>query len=280
MANEKNRDHWNRSGTSWVTNQRAFDRMLRPLGNLVVSAAAPKSGERVLDVGCGFGPTARQVAAAGSIVHGVDISDPMIAEARRQVPKATFAVADAQTDDMGGPYDLIISRFGVMFFDDPLAAFRNLRRHASPHGRLAFVCWNDQLRSTAVWAGSEAIRAALPSPPPPLAPQAPGPFGLSDEEFTRNMLTAAGWQNVRIDGHELPCQIGWTEDDDDGVVSDGVEERVRVILASEMGQMMRDQIPSAQQPALVDAVRESLRARVSGGVLRLHASVWLVRATA
>ena len=278
MANEKNREHWNRSGQAWVANQRAFDRMLRPLGNLVVAAAAPRAGERVLDVGCGFGPTSRQVAASGAIVHGVDISDPMVAEARRLAPQATFAVADAQTDDLGGPYDLVISRFGVMFFDDPLAAFRNLRAQA-PSGRLAFVCWNDQPRSTAVWAGSEVLRAALPSPPPPLPPQAPGPFGLCDAERTRELLVEAGWQDVRIDGHELPCELGW--DGQDGEPdSDGVEERVSVVLASEIGQLMREQIPASEQPALIDEMRESLRARVSGGMLRLHASVWVVRAVA
>ena len=278
MANEQNREHWNRSGQAWVANQRAFDRMLQPLGNLVVAAAAPRPDERVLDVGCGFGPTSRQVAASGATVHGVDISDPMIAEARRLVPTASFTVADAQTDDLGGPYDLVISRFGVMFFDDPLAAFDNLRAHA-PQGRLTFVCWNDQPRSTAVWAGSEVIRAALPSPPPPLPPGAPGPFGLCDADRTRDLLVAAGWQDVHIDGHELPCELGW--DGDDGhPASDGVEERVNVVLASEIGQLMREQIPTADQPALIEEVRESLRARVSGGRLRLHASVWVERAVA
>ena len=278
MANEKNREHWNRSGQAWVANQRAFDRMLAPLGDLVVAAAAPKAGERVLDVGCGFGPTSRQVATSGAIVHGVDISDPMVAEARRLVPQATFAVADAQTDDLGGPYDLIVSRFGVMFFDDPVAAFTNLHAHA-PSGRLAFVCWNDQPRSTAVWAGGEVLRAALPSPPPPLAAQAAGPFALSDAERTRSILVEAGWQDVRIDGQEVPCELGWGGQDGDPD-SDGVEERVSVLLAAEIGQLMREQVPADEQPALIDEMRESLRARVSGGMLRLHASVWVVRAVA
>lgn len=278
MANEKNRDHWNRSGQAWVANQRTFDRMLQPLGDLVVAAAAPRAGERVLDVGCGFGPTSRQIAAAGAHVHGVDISDPMIGEAQRLVPEATFAVADAQTDDLDGPYDLIVSRFGVMFFDDPLAAFRNLHTQ-SPGGRLAFVCWNDQSRSTAVWVGSEVLRAALPSPPPPLPLEAPGPFALSDAERTRSILVAAGWQNVRIDGHEIPCEIGW-EADGDQPASNGVHERLAVLLASEAGQLMYEQVPPDQQPALINAARESLEGRVCDGLLRLHASVWVVTADA
>lgn len=278
MANEKNRDHWNRSGQAWVANQRTFDRMLQPLGDLVVAAAAPRAGERVLDVGCGFGPTSRQVAASGAIVHGVDISDPMVAEARRLVPDATFTVADAQTDDLGGPYDLVVSRFGVMFFDDPLAAFTNLHAQA-PAGRLAFVCWNDQPRSTAIWAGGEAIRAALPSPPQALPPEAPGPFALSDGERTRSILVAAGWRNVCIDGHEIACAIGWAADGDQPA-SNGVEERLAVVLASEAGQLMYEQVPAQDQPAVIDAARESLEARVSDGFLRLHASVWIVTADA
>ena len=277
MANDKNREHWNRSGQAWVANQRAFDGMLAPLGDLIVSAAAPQAGERVLDVGCGFGPTSRQVAAAGAVVHGVDISDPMIAEAIRLVPAATFQVADAQTDDLGGPYDLVISRFGVMFFDDPVAAFANLRLHA-PTGRLAFVCWNEQATSTAVWAGAEIFRAALPSPPL-LHPHAPGPFALADADRTRALLADTGWRDITIDSHDIACALGWPATAD-APASDGVEERLAVVLASEAGQLMREQVPATQQPALIDAARASLRDRVVNGTLRLHANVWVVRAVA
>ncbi len=278
MANEQNRRHWNQSGHTWVAHQRTFDCMLRPIGDLLVERAAPRSDERVLDVGCGYATTTLALAELGIAAHGIDISDTMIAAARQRVSIGTFEVADAQSDALGGPFDAVISRFGVMFFDDPVAAFANIARHTSVGGRLTFVCWNDQPRSSAVWAGGELLRAALSSPPPPQHPHAPGPFALANPDRTRRLLIEAGWTDISIEGHEVPCQIGWS-DSEGFPASDGVEERLAVVLASEVGQLMREQIPSDDQPALIETARESLRRRVVDGAVRLNASVWLVCAT-
>lgn len=246
--------------------------MLEPIGELLLDAASPRPGERTLDVGCGYGTTSLALVGRGASVHGIDISDTMIAAARQRVPAATFAEADAQTDPLGGPYDSVVSRFGVMFFDDPSAAFANIARHTKPGGRMTFVCWNEEARSSAVWAGSELIRAALPDPPSPPPPHAPGPFALADPERTRNLLAESGWADISVIGHELQCVIGWPD-------SDGVEERLAVVLASEAGQLMRQQIPEDAQPALIDQARTSLRRRVVNGAIRVDASVWLVAAT-
>lgn len=272
MANERNREHWNRSGDMWVAYQRTYDCMLEPIGALLLDSAAPTSGQRVLDIGCGYGTTSLEVAKLGAHVHGVDISTPMVIAARERVPTATFALTDAQTEPLGGPYDAVISRFGVMFFDDPVAAFSNIADHTKPGGQMTFVCWNDQARSSAAWAGGELIRAALPSPPPPLHPHAPGPFAFADPDRTREILSDAGWTDISIAAHEVPCAVGWPD-------SDGVEERLAVVLAAEAGQLMRDQIPLDEQPALIDATRASLQERVVDGAVRLHASIWLVSAT-
>jgi SAM-dependent methyltransferase len=271
VANEKNRAHWNQSGVTWVAHQRTFDRVLEPIADLLLDAAAPGAGDRVLDVGCGAGTTALAAVGRGAIVHGIDISDSMVDAARMRVPSATFDVVDAQTDPLGGPFDSVISRFGVMFFDDPVAAFANIARHVEPGGRMTFVCWNDQARSTAAWAGAEVLRAALPSPPPPLAADAPGPFALADAQRTEQLLATAGWADISISAHELPCELGWPN-------SDGVEERLAIVLESEAGQLMRDQIPEVDQAAPIEAARASLRGRVVDGTMRLHASVWLVTA--
>ncbi len=272
MANEQNREHWNQSGQTWVAFQRTFDRMLEPIGALLLDHAALSSDHRVLDVGCGYGTTSLAITQLGASVHGVDISTPMVAAARDRVPQATFAVADAQTESLGGPYDAVVSRFGVMFFDDPVAAFANVCGATAPGGRMTFVCWNDQARSSAAWAGGEVLRAALPSPPPPLPPFAPGPFAFSDPDRTRGLLSTAGWTDISIVGHEVPCVIGWPD-------SDGVEERLALVLASEAGQLLRDHVAVEDQPAVIDAARASLRDRVVDGAIRLDASVWLVSAT-
>lgn len=246
--------------------------MLEPIGELLLDVACPSGGQRTLDVGCGYGTTALALAGFGALVHGIDISETMIAAARERVPSATFDVVDAQTDPLGGLYDSVISRFGVMFFDDPLAAFAHIARHTQPDGRMNFVCWNEQSRSSAVWAGAEVLRAALPAPPPPLHAHAPGPFALADPERTRRLLGETGWANISITGHEMQCAIGWPE-------SDGVEERLALVLESEAGQLMREQIPEEDQPALIEEARASLRQRVVDGAIRVDASVWLVAAT-
>lgn len=272
MANEQNREHWNRNGEMWVTFQRTYDRMLEPIGALLLEQAAPSSGQRVLDVGCGYGTTSIGIIKLGASVHGVDISTPMIHAARQRVPQATFEVTDAQTEPLGGPFDAVVSRFGVMFFDDPVTAFSNIAKSTASGGQLSFVCWNDQGRSSAAWAGGEVIRAALPSPPPPLPPHAPGPFAFADPDRTRAILSTAGWSDISIVGHEVPCALGWPD-------SDGVEERLEQVLAAEAGQLMREQIPVDEQPALIEAARVSLRDRVVDGAIRANASIWLVSAT-
>jgi SAM-dependent methyltransferase len=272
VANEQNRKQWDRSGQSWVEFQRTFDCLLEPIGTLLLDHAAIRDGERVLDVGCGYGTTSLEIIQLGASVHGVDISTPMIDAARARVPQATFDVTDAQTEPLGGPYDAVVSRFGVMFFDDPVAAFTNIGNSTAPGGRMTFVCWNDQARSSAAWAGGEVLVAALPSPPPAVLPNAPGMYAFADPDRTRTILSAAGWTDISINGHEVPCAIGWPN-------SDGVEERLAMLLGSEMGQLMRDQVAVEDQPAVVEAMRASLSDRVVDGAIRLHASIWLVSAT-
>jgi SAM-dependent methyltransferase len=272
MPNEAMAGYWDVMGRAWVANQRTFDRMLGPIQDVLLDRVAV-GGATVLDVGCGYGTTSLALTELGASVHGVDVSEPMIAVARGRVPGAMFAVTDAQVDDLGGPYDWIVSRFGVMFFDDPSAAFTNLRRHAAADGRLAFVCWNDVERSSAVWAGADVIRAALPEPPPPLDPHAPGPFGLSDRARTERILAEAGWRDVAIEGHVLSTPIGWPGED-------GVEARVALLAESEVGRMLRQQVEPARVDRVLDEVRAALRDRVVDGAIQLEASIWLVTASA
>lgn len=152
-------DDWNgQSGERWVANQARLDALVAVFGQAAIEAAAPAMGERVLDIGCGAGASSLALAArvgAGGQVLGVDISEPLIERARelaRHDTPALFQVADASSAELPeGAFDILFSRFGVMFFDDPTAAFTHMRRALRLGGRVAFVCWrgateNDWMR--------------------------------------------------------------------------------------------------------------------------------------
>ena len=150
-SNEAQVEYWNtRGGGTWVKFQDALDRQIEPLGLAAMNTLKPQKGEHILDIGCGCGQTsldlASRVGDAGSVL-GVDISKPMLEVARhRPLPAkdlhVTFALRDAQSDDLGRErFDAVFSRFGVMFFSDPVAAFINIRKSLKPTGRLTFVCW-------------------------------------------------------------------------------------------------------------------------------------------
>ena len=152
MPNSDQSRSWNGpTGEHWAAEAERYDAMLAPFVGPIVAAAAPQPGEAVLDVGCGNGALALAFAeqvAPGGRVTGVDLSEPMLAEARRRADAAgrgdvTFVRADAQTAALPGPFDVVVSRFGVMFFDDPTAAFTNLAASLRPGGRIVFVCWQD-----------------------------------------------------------------------------------------------------------------------------------------
>src|SRR5262249_37074112 len=145
-------EQWAREGEQWVAEAGRYDTMLQPFGEAVLAAASLSPGERVADVGCGNGAltldAARRVGPHGKAL-GIDISAPMLGLARRRATQADagnveFVEADAQVHHFGGAsLDAILSRFGVMFFDDPEAAFANLADALHPGGRLAFSCWQD-----------------------------------------------------------------------------------------------------------------------------------------
>jgi SAM-dependent methyltransferase len=271
MANEAMRTHWtDGTGPHWVRHQRLFDRMIAPFGAAAVDALAPTAGDHVLDVGCGTGATAIAAAERGARVTGADISPTMIEAARARAPQLDFVVADAQTDALGGPYDAVLSRFGVMFFDDPVAAFANIRR-ACPDGRMAFVCWRSPDLNPVITSGAEVVMAALPSPPPPVDPLAPGPFAFADPGHTRSVLADAGWRHITIEPFDAMCRF-----DVDG--SDGVDERLTLLLGSFTGVAFREQIAPDEQPAVLEAVRRHLASLKTGEVLELPGAVWVVTA--
>jgi len=194
-------------GESWVARADQFDRQLEIYGLRAVAAAAPQPGETVLDIGCGAGATAfeasQAVGSSGRVV-GIDVSRPMLAVANRRAQAEAythveFVLGDAQVmDPPGDPADVVVSRFGVMFFDDPVAAFANIARMVRPAGRLAFACWGPLEQNEWMWVPGVAVSSVIPMPPAG-DPTAPGPFAFADTDRVASLLDAAGWDGVTFE---------------------------------------------------------------------------------
>lgn len=196
-------DYWNDDGgRRWLRNLDWLEIMLAPLGEAMLKRAAARPGEAVLDVGCGGGNLAARLAAAvgtqGSVL-AVDVSAMLIERAQQDygnTPALTFRLADAANANIGnGKFDLVCSRFGVMFFADPVAAFMNIARAMKPTGRMVFVCWQVRDRNPWMYAPAGAAFEFVPAPPPP-GPEDPGPFCFGDPDRVRRILAGAGLGNI------------------------------------------------------------------------------------
>jgi SAM-dependent methyltransferase len=213
--NAQQAQYWNEvAGPKWVALSAAINGQIEPLGRAAMERAQIEPGQRVLDVGCGCGHTSIELAGrvgARGHVDGLDLSEPMLAEARARAGdpgNLTFRAADVQSHDLGdGVYDRIFSRFGVMFFADPQAAFANLRRALAPGGRMVFVCWQEIGRNPwmAVPGAAAAQHVEMPRP---ADPHAPGPFAFADAERVRGLLEAAGFEKVDCEPIEEQLTIG------------------------------------------------------------------------
>lgn len=219
---------WNDSaGQTWVRLQDRTDAQLEPLGQAVIDKLAPAGGERVLDVGCGAGQTllqlAERVGPEGRVV-GVDVSEPLLTRARERAQEARlgqveFVLGDAATQRFEEPFDVVFSRFGVMFFEDSVGAFRNLRDALRPGGRLGFVCWQAMDQNPWVAVPLAAVRKLAPQQPLPdvLQPGKNGPFFFSDPDFVRSILGDAGFEAIRIEPQEFTARLGGANTLDEAV---------------------------------------------------------------
>ncbi len=262
--------YWNEQvGDVWAEFQPQLDRQLEPLGAAGMAALALQPGERVLDIGCGAGATTVQLAAAvgptGTAV-GMDISRPLLEIARRRAPALTFLEGDAQTYAFGpAAFDAAFSRFGVMFFADPAAAFTNIRRALRPGGRLAFICWRTPPESPIMTLPMMAAMQHLPPQPPPPDPHAPGPFAFADPDRVRGILQAAGFTDVTTTRH------------DEKVGGGGVDDALKLSLnIGPLSRLLREN--PGHTEAVVGSVRAALAAHDGPDGVKLNAAVWIVTA--
>lgn len=266
--------YWNElGGPTWAELSPLLDRQLERITEHALAVLAPRPGERLLDVGCGCGQTtlalAAGVAPAGEAV-GVDISRPMLALARERAAASgaanvRFVEADAQAW-MPEParFDGLFSRFGVMFFADPKAAFRNLLGALKPGGRLVFACWRSLPENPWMTAPIAAAASRLPPTPPP-DPDAPGPFAFADADKVRDILGSAGFAG--IDVTPFDTQVGGND----------LEGSLTLALrVGPLGARLRENPELG--PKVVDAVRDAIAARLRDGQVWMNGAVWIVRA--
>ena len=266
---------WNgEGGARWVEGQARIDAVLAPLADAVVAHAAARPGEVVLDVGCGCGGTTLTLAAsvgATGRVTGLDVSVPMIEMARSRatgIANIDWIVADAASYAFApATVDLLFSRFGVMFFGDPAAAFANLRRALRPTGRLAFVCWRSLQENPWWMVPLRAVTTHVPPPPRP-GPEDPGPLSFADPERVTRILTQAGFAPPRLEKFDLDLRLGSTLDEAvEGALSFGPALR-----------LLNDQ-PDHVRAAVVATLKEALKPHVTPAGVALGGAVWLVGAT-
>lgn len=271
---------WNgRNGERWVANQSRLDHMLAVFGNAAIEAAAPGRGARVLDVGCGAGASSLALGAlVGPQGHvlGLDISEQLIGRARECAPTdapVSFELADAASAALPeSTFDLLFSRFGVMFFDDPTAAFTHMRRAMKPDGRLSFVCWRSAGENDWVRLPMGAIKDIVPPSPPP-DPEAPGPFSFGESDRVMRILTSAGFSDIAIVpfDHLLPFGLGETRE---AAIEDALQ------MAFEVGPLSRalaDQ-PDDVRTRAADAVRAAFATRPGERSVMIDGAAWIVTA--
>ena len=261
---------WNGgAGRAWVDAQEILDRMFTPLADLLVDEVCAGPVRNVLDVGCGTGGTtlavARRVGSAGGRCVGADISEPMITAARERAARdgapARFVRADAQRHAFEpAGFDVVMSRFGVMFFDDPVAAFANLRRAATADARLMMLVWRDPAENPFMTTAERAVAPLLPNLPT-RRPREPGQFAFADRAHVSSVLDRGGWDGIDIRPVDVECVL---------------PEPELIGYFTRLGPVGRV-LPEVDEPMrsrVVDTVREAFEPYVHGAEVRFTAACW------
>jgi SAM-dependent methyltransferase len=266
--------YWNATAAdTWVSFQQRLDAQLGPLGAKALEKLAPKSGETILDIGCGSGHTtrdlARRVGPSGHVV-AVDISKPMLGVAAREAAAAhlrnvELIEADAQTYRFEpASFHALFSRFGIMFFIDPAAAFGNLIKALKPGARLAFVCWRKLAENEWMHVPVAAGMQHLPPQPQP-DPEAPGPYAFADPERVKRILGQAGFSDIAVAPHDDTINLG--------SLDQAVEQAVRI---GPLGRLLNENMQAIDP--VMETLRETLSPYNTGNGVSLGAAVWIVNA--
>jgi SAM-dependent methyltransferase len=281
IGHDQNADqiaYWNGpGGQRWADRQRSQDVLLAPIADLLIGRARPAAGERIVDVGCGSGAIsvalAQEVGSSGHVM-GIDISGPMLARARQTAPAGLpvdFVLADATVYPFDpASFDLLVSRFGVMFFADPTLSFANLRQALKPSGRLAFACWREPRENPFFMVPLQAVYKHAPKQAQP-GPEDPGPFSFASEARVHRILGEAGFRGIAME----PCDLAL-----DIAIGHGLDAAIESALSIGPAARALAEQPPDVIAAATHSIREALAPLVRGQSVPLAAAIWIVTATA
>ncbi|MBS1861014.1 MAG: class I SAM-dependent methyltransferase [Actinobacteria bacterium] len=249
-------------------------------GEVALAAHPPRAGDRVLDIGCGFGDTTLRLAGLvgdGEVV-GVDVSEPFVELARGEAVDAgignvSYRVGDVQIADLGGPYDYVFSRMGVMFFANPVQALRNVRAAMRPGGRACFVVWRRKLDNGWVREAEQVVERYLEHPEKTDEPTCgPGPFSMADADTVSEQLRIAGFEAIELRRSDLPIRMGATLDE-------AVDLTMSIGPAGEVLRLWGDRAEEIR-PRIAAEIGAALQQYVTEDGVEAPASTWLISALA
>lgn len=269
--------YWNGpGGRHWTDRQQLQDIVLAPVSKILIERAAVKTGEAIIDVGCGCGATSfdllKQVGPTGRVT-GIDISEPMLGRARERAPAnapVEFVLADATVYPFApASADMLFSRFGVMFFAQPSDSFANMRKALRPAGRLAFACWRTPRDNPWMMLGLQEAYKFVPKLPE-MKPDDPGPFSFASEERVRKILGDAGFSNIAMERADLSLDIA---------TGRGLEAAIETTLAIGPTSRALENQPPDKIEATTQSIRTMLASHQKGNTIPLGGSIWIVTAT-
>lgn len=262
------------SGQSWAEHWRRTDRGFSVLTERLLQGTRAFDFGAVLDIGCGAGELSLAIARGRPHcrVIGVDIAPPLIAAARERGahhPDVVFELADAATWRPAAPFapDLLVSRHGVMFFDDPVAAFANLRELAAPGAALMFSCFRERELNPAL---TDAALLLPEPPPPPADPRAPGPFAFAEREYAESILARAGWAEIAFEVYDFAMIIG--------AGADPIEDSLAYLTTIGPAARAARALNEAEREAFYGRLRDLARRNLREGIVSLRAAAWIVTA--
>ena len=263
-------------GEKWNTYAEQFESMISACGEAAIAYGAFEPGETVIDIGCGAGPSALDIAkrvAPGGRVVGLDISPVLIDTARARAAASNadnvrFVVGNAAICEPPDRFDTLFSRFGVMFFEDSDGAFRNMARFVKPGGRLVLCVWGPPAENPWVGDMMAVVRRHVDVPPPD--PRAPGPFAFADTQYVRDILTQAGFRNIEFTSRNVDLYLG-------GRSCNATEAARFAVDVLFVGDALAD-ASERTSAAVIDEINGLMRRHETADGVVLRGNIWLITA--